>query len=173
MTTAAIRKKIVEARELIAPITKDRSNPHFKKKYATLDAVLAVVEPALKSVNVHIFSEIEAARFVKTILWDSDSGEEVSSVFPLPETDDPQKIGSAITYGRRYNLTALLNLRFDDDDDGNFASSYQQSRQQPQQRYHSSLQPQSRSPQSFSGGTGRAVSKEEWESARAASVPVR
>jgi hypothetical protein len=43
----------------------------------------------------------------------------LESTFKLPELNDIQKIGSAITYARRYNLVAMLNLNIEDDDDGN------------------------------------------------------
>jgi hypothetical protein len=39
-----------------------------------------------------------------------------------PVKNDPQSMGSAITYQRRYSLAALLNLNIDKDDDGNAAS---------------------------------------------------
>ena len=52
-----------------------------------------------------------------------DSGEWVSSQLALrPVKNDPQAFGSAITYGRRYSLAAILGIVTDDDDDGNDAS---------------------------------------------------
>lgn len=42
--------------------------------------------------------------------------EEISGVYPL-KGERPQDIGSAITYGRRYALVAVLNLRVAEDDD--------------------------------------------------------
>lgn len=149
---------------MIAPIAKDRQNSHFKNRYASLDAVLSVVEPALETAGVYIFNEICAQRrVVVTTLWHDESGEEISSTFPLPVVEDPQKVGSAIAYGRRYNLTSLLNLRFDDDDDANLASGHQQSQSRQQQR--SPYPPQ---PQSANGG--RTISREEWQAARAAAA---
>jgi hypothetical protein len=56
-------------------------------------------------------------------LQHAQSGEKVGGVMPLLLTkQDPQGLGSALTYARRYSLCAVLNLVADDDDDGNTAS---------------------------------------------------
>ena len=52
---------------------------------------------------------------VKTLLIDLDGGS-VESSMQLPSIQDPQKIGSAITYYRRYTLQSLLGLQAEDDD---------------------------------------------------------
>jgi hypothetical protein len=46
------------------------------------------------------------------------SGELLESTYPLPDVADPQKLGAAITYARRYSLSALLCVCPDEDDDG-------------------------------------------------------
>jgi hypothetical protein len=56
-----------------------------------------------------------------TILY-HESGEEVASTMKLPESFDPQKIGSAITYYRRYSICGLLSICADEDDDAQSAS---------------------------------------------------
>jgi hypothetical protein len=51
------------------------------------------------------------------------SGESISGVYPVnPVKNDPQSIGSALTYSRRYSLMAMLGIVADDDDDGNAAT---------------------------------------------------
>ncbi len=55
---------------------------------------------------------------ITTSVHDLDSGEIIESSMPLPENLEPQKLGSAITYYRRYNLNMLFNLMTEDDDDG-------------------------------------------------------
>lgn len=58
---------------------------------------------------------------VDTLLM-HESGEWIRSSISLkPKADDPQSIGSAITYGRRYSLGAILGVASEDDDDGNSA----------------------------------------------------
>jgi len=54
------------------------------------------------------------------------SGEWIKSSYEMkPTKNDPQGLGSAITYQRRYALGAVLSLNIDDDDDGNKASEKQ------------------------------------------------
>ena len=55
------------------------------------------------------------------IIQDTESEGRIVSSIPLPEIQDPQKIGGAITYYRRYALVSLLGLQAEDDD-GNTAS---------------------------------------------------
>ena len=63
-------------------------------------------------------TKVAQARKVKYVL----DGKEITSCMALPDLTDPQKIGSAITYFRRYSLTSLLSLQCEVDDDGNKAS---------------------------------------------------
>jgi hypothetical protein len=58
---------------------------------------------------------------VKSIIYHIETGTSVSSEIDLPQLNDPQKLGSAITYYRRYTLQSLLGLQAEDDD-GNKAS---------------------------------------------------
>jgi hypothetical protein len=51
------------------------------------------------------------------------------STCPLPDTVDSQKLGSAITYARRYNKLALLDIVADEDDDGNASTKITQPQQ--------------------------------------------
>jgi hypothetical protein len=58
---------------------------------------------------------------VTTIIIDCENNESIESSIALPVLSDPQKLGSAITYFRRYTLQSLLSLMAEDDD-GNKAS---------------------------------------------------
>ncbi|MEH2029785.1 MAG: ERF family protein [Nostoc sp.] len=115
---------LIKAKAEFQPIHKNKTNPHYKSQYADLDSVLDAVTPAL---NAHGLTIIQLVGIVdgKTVLETRlyhDSGENTCSVFPLPETSDPQKIGSALTYARRYSLCAILSVVADEDNDGNAAS---------------------------------------------------
>ena len=99
---------------------KDGHNPHYKSQYVTLDNLLSVVLPIAKEYGLLITNTIVERELVTSIM-DLESGESVKSHFPISQ-DDPQKIGSAITYARRYNIGAIFNLITDYDDDGNFAA---------------------------------------------------
>jgi hypothetical protein len=58
------------------------------------------------------------------MLIHANSGEYISANSTMhPTKSDPQSIGSAITYHRRYALCSILGLNVDEDDDGNKASA--------------------------------------------------
>ena len=118
---SALIKALIQAKLDFKPIPKDKVNPHFKSKYSTLDAILAAVEPALHANGLCIVQRIDGI-LLSTELW-HESGEKIESQYPLPEVSDPQKFGSAITYARRYAVTALLSVTADEDEDGNAASA--------------------------------------------------
>ena len=58
---------------------------------------------------------IESGHVVTRII-DCEDGNSVESSMRLPEINDPQKVGSAVTYFRRYTLQSLLSLQAEDDD---------------------------------------------------------
>jgi hypothetical protein len=105
---------------------KDAANPFFKSSYTTLAAAWdACREPLTKhglSV-VQMPGSDEQGLTVTTVLLHS-SGQSMSSTLRLyPKDSSPQSMGSAISYGRRYSLMAMIGLASaDDDDDGNQAS---------------------------------------------------
>lgn len=118
-------KSLVKAKKEFSPIQKDRTNPFLKNKYATLDSILSSVEPALLENGLFITQLIESddrGSYLRTVLY-HESGECLeSSRYDLPSVNDSQKFGAAITYARRYQLSALLNITADTDDDGNSSS---------------------------------------------------
>lgn len=115
-----IYKKLLEAKKEIGKISKDSTNPFFKSKYFDVNGLLEHVEPILQKHGLLLLQPIEA-EWVKTQIFDIETGEKVSSEIHLPQLNDPQKLGSAITYYRRYTLQSLLGLQAEDDD-GNRAS---------------------------------------------------
>lgn len=122
------KKTLVEAlaefQKDLPQVGLDSTNPAFKSKYASLGAVTKAVLPKLTE---HGFA-FSVGSFVDNglLILDAhlihESGESRSLQFPITETL-PQKIGSAITYGRRYALAALTGVVADEDDDGNAAST--------------------------------------------------
>jgi hypothetical protein len=113
--------------------SKGSVNPYFKSKYADLNALREAIREPLAANGLSIMqfaSTHNDSVSVETMLAHS-SGEYVSSTLSLPvgrkfDKDgnmlplDVQSIGSAITYARRYALSAILSLAADDDD-GNAA----------------------------------------------------
>lgn len=98
-------------------------NPHFKSRYATLAEVRDTVVPVLAKHGLAItqFTDMINERIFLISRLVHKSGEFIESKFPIP-FDKPQTMGSAITYARRYALSAMCNISADDDDDGNTAS---------------------------------------------------
>jgi hypothetical protein len=103
-------------------ISKDSDNPFFKSKYAGLPTILEGIKEPLKESGL-VFIQLPSGSNLTTILMHGESGEWIESTAELrPVKQDPQALGSAITYMRRYALGAILGLNIDEDDDGNAAS---------------------------------------------------
>lgn len=110
-----IYKKLLKAKEGFGVITKDKMNPFFKKNYADLGSVLEAVEPSLVA-NGLMLTQPAKNGFVYSVITDAESGESIESYLELPSSEEPQKIGAAATYLRRYTLLGLLALSVEDND---------------------------------------------------------
>jgi hypothetical protein len=101
----------------------DSENPHFRSKFASLPNITKIVLPKLAAQGLSFSAGgvIVEGQFGLSASLLHESGEERSGFFPITATD-PQKIGSAITYARRYLLASLTGIVADADDDGNAAS---------------------------------------------------
>lgn len=113
--TNGINKKLLVFQKEVNAIKKDGKNPHFKSTYATLAQILSEVKPILSEVGLILTQPINGGS-VHTIITDSETGEFVFGEIKLPENQNPQQIGSAITYYRRYLLAGMLALEIEDDD---------------------------------------------------------
>jgi hypothetical protein len=104
-------------------VGKDSTNPHFRNKYASLSNIIEAVTPHLNAVGLTVV-QMPTVEGLNTLLL-HESGEYISSMSAIVAKDmnDPQKIGSAITYARRYALGAVLSLNIDEDDDANAAAT--------------------------------------------------
>lgn len=115
----------------VGSIKKDSVNPFFKSKYAGLSAIWDVIRPLLKANGLSVIQGGLAPQEhqddqgdwwtgilqMETTIIHS-SGEWISTVIPMkPKQDDPQGMGSAITYARRYGISAMLGIVADEDDD--------------------------------------------------------
>ena len=101
----------------------DSLNPHFKSKFASLSNITKKVLPELSKhgFSYSVGSFVDNGLLVVDAHLIHESGESRSFQFPITETQ-PQKIGSAITYAKRYAIQALTGVVADEDDDGNAAS---------------------------------------------------
>ena len=117
---ANIAKALCEAQKKINHATKDSKNPHFKNDYASLEAVIDATKASLLEQGIVVVQSVEGST-LETRLQHS-SGEYFESTINLLMTkNDMQGLGSSITYARRYQLAAMLNIS-QADDDGNAAS---------------------------------------------------
>jgi hypothetical protein len=117
-------KALAKVQTEIGTASKSSTNPHFKSRYADLAEVWATWQEVGPK---HGFSVIQTTAIadgvtcLQTTLL-HESGDSMTGIYPLmPSKNDPQGMGSAMTYARRYTLAAMVGI-VQDDDDGNAAS---------------------------------------------------
>jgi hypothetical protein len=117
----ALYSALVKCQSQIKTALKDSKNPHFKSSYADLTSVMLACKDALAANDLAVLQlsrihESGAPVLVTRIIH--TSGEHIEGEFPLvcKDPNDPQKLGSAVTYARRYALSAALGITADDDD---------------------------------------------------------
>ena len=115
-----IYKKLLEFQKLGITVKKGDRNPHFKNTYANLNEVLSKVTQPLNEMGIVIVQR-PTDLGLKTSLFDTEDDTSCDGFLPFTEATNPQKIGSNLTYYRRYSLVTMLGLE-DEDDDGNKAS---------------------------------------------------
>lgn len=106
---------------------KDNQNPHFKSKYATLASVWSACHGPLNKNGIAILQVPGTNKAGASVLYTwllHKSGQWFRGEWRIkPVQDNPQGVGSAVTYARRYSLAAMTGVApIDDDDDGNAAS---------------------------------------------------
>jgi|TARA_R110002020_G_scaffold183274_2_gene379406 hypothetical protein len=109
-----IYHKLYKLQSEIGTISKDVRNPFYKSKYFDINSLIGQLQPLLEKHKLVLIQPITDNQ-VRSVIVDLDGGS-VESSMQLPNIQDPQKIGSAITYYRRYTLTSLLGLQAEDDD---------------------------------------------------------
>jgi hypothetical protein len=139
-TTKYLAPALVAAHKALKPISKDGKNPAFRSRYATLDGIMETVRPALAAHGLAVVQGVvhpetgEGGRLVGIMVETRlihTSGEWLASVVPVPVAKgDAHGLGSALSYGRRYGISALLALSTDEDDDGNAAAKAPPARQE-------------------------------------------
>jgi hypothetical protein len=119
---------------------KDKINPFYKSSYADLGSVWDAARPVLSKYGLCVMQTTELLsdrnQIVMVTTLAHTSGQWVKSYLPLnPSKNDSQGIGAAITYLRRYSLSAIVGVVCDDDDDGETSAGRgkAQNNQQPYQ----------------------------------------
>jgi hypothetical protein len=115
-----IASALLKAQRKMGGATKGAANPYFKSRYADYGAVLEACKEPLNEEGITILQPHETKdgrNFVVTMLL-HESGEWLSSETEVvtAKQNDPQALGSAITYARRYGLQSLLSIPAEDDD---------------------------------------------------------
>jgi len=161
-TSSAITKlsqAMLKVQQQLQPAIKDARNTYVGNDYATLNSVMDACKDALLIHGIWLTQlpcpapvELGTGHIaLETKLIHAESGEWISStaVIPLPK-NDPQGMGSAITYARRYSLCAMLGI-ITEDDDANAASDLGQKQTKQMRGKTMSHKPVHESPKSSSG----------------------
>jgi hypothetical protein len=111
----SINVKLFNLQQEIGTISKDAKNPFYKSKYFDINSLIKQLQPLLKENRLLLMQPIEEDMVMSKLICIDGSGGVVSGL-KLPQITDPQKLGSCITYYRRYTLASLLGLQSVDDD---------------------------------------------------------
>lgn len=112
---------LYKARSMFVKVKKDKQNTHLKNRYATLDSVLDAITPALTDNDLMLMQDMiesEAPNRIKvetTVIHVSGQWVKFYAELPIVK-NDPQGVGSAFTYARRYAAAAAFGLSQADDD---------------------------------------------------------
>ena len=125
---------MLEFQKLSVSAKKDGKNPHFRSNYSKLESVIEAVNQGnqfglffTQEIDYVWTSHHDAKSEVVVVTTVRHENDENTYVSKLPiilsnaNMENPQKVGSAITYAKRYTLQAVYGLP-SEDDDGNEAS---------------------------------------------------
>lgn len=111
---------LLDIQKNVGAVRKNAQNTHFKSKYATIESVLETIQPELLERDCFIMQAPHGEGTTVTVttrVVHVPSGQWVQNSYKShPVGTDPQKMGSAITYARRYALVSLFCLSVEDDD---------------------------------------------------------
>lgn len=108
-------------------------------KYLNLATLLKNIKPIFEKHDIAFSQKVtfnspgdgrQILGTVETIIFDENEQQTVCS-YPFFVTGDPQQVGSAITYARRYSLTTVLGIFPDKDDDGSYARQQYETADKP------------------------------------------
>lgn len=127
-------QKILLLQEKLGAIKKEdtakiptKNGGSYEYRYININTLIAEVKPLLNELGLIIMQPIkveEGRAILKTSLFEADGIGNLSSEIPLPEGLDPQQMGSAITYYRRYALLSMLFIEAEDDDGASATAAY-------------------------------------------------
>lgn len=117
-TITKIIPALIKAQQTFRPALKESVNPHYKSRYCDLASCIDACKDALSANGLAVVqTTITVPRTKLVTSLYHESGQWIRSFYPLdPQKNDPQGLGSAVTYARRYNLMAIVGLAPEDDD---------------------------------------------------------
>lgn len=123
----ALATALAKAQAECQNVVMNKTNPHFRSRYADLAAVRDAIYPIFTKHGLSIVQAPTTDGFsgfsLETRIM-HESGDELIFNFPLPaDVNKMQAVGSAISYARRYTLSALAGIASEEDDDGNAATN--------------------------------------------------
>lgn len=121
-----------------AQVYSQRTGKTFTYRYADLGDIFEGIRPVLSKnglaiTQVTYYNNSQRQHVLQTKLL-HNSGQWLASNFPLNISDSPQQTGSALTYYRRYALTAILGIAAEEDDDAQAAEDKPDRNPVPQQK---------------------------------------
>lgn len=116
-----LAKALLKAQMEMGDATKGAKNPFFKSSYADLNSVREASHPALNKNGIWVGQPVvqkDGKSFLQTKLVHAESGQWMTSDVEIvcAKPNDPQAMGSAISYARRYGLQSMLSIGAVDDD---------------------------------------------------------
>lgn len=123
-TTNEISEALAKAQSEMKNATLNCVNPHFKNRYADMAAVRDAIVPALAKNGIAVIqaTDWDEAGFALVTRLLHKSGQWLEGRYPLRMADNPQHMGSQMTYARRYALSSMCAVSAEDDDDAEGAS---------------------------------------------------
>ena len=120
-TITEIAKALAKFQSEVSDPNRTKENAFLKSKYVTLDSLLQAVRPVLANNGLSFlqvpFTGTDVVSVTTMLLHESGEWLE-SDPFTLPlMKKDPQGVGSVVTYARRYSLSSILGVAWDEDDD--------------------------------------------------------
>lgn len=121
---SSVALKLLEVQRELGAVKKGKQNPFFSSNYADINQYISVLKPILNKVGLVLLQPLTMSDGsgatsigLNTIVVDSETGEEINYKTDIYLKDtDPQKVGSAITYYRRYALQSFFFVEAEDDD---------------------------------------------------------
>lgn len=138
LATTKLETALLELQKRLPNVHKNKTNPHFKSRYADLEACVSVAKPHLNELKILVHQALAVDPKLGTVNVTTrlvHEGEWMQQmVSAVPRDLSPQSVGAAATFLRRYGFCTALGLVADEDDDGNAAQGRQGRQERPQQQ---------------------------------------